>query len=56
MIRTYDYYRRALEGHPLPLAFVDLDAFDQNASDIARRAQGRRIRTASKSLRSVALI
>ena len=56
MVRDYDYYRRALEGHPLPLAFVDLDAFDQNARDIARRAQGRRIRTASKSLRSVALI
>ena len=56
MVRDYDYYRRALEGRPLPLAFVDLDAFDQNVRDIARRATGRPIRVASKSLRSVALI
>jgi D-serine deaminase-like pyridoxal phosphate-dependent protein len=34
-----------------PLAVVDLDAFDQNASDLARRAAGRPIRVASKSIR-----
>jgi D-serine deaminase-like pyridoxal phosphate-dependent protein len=34
-----------------PLAIVDLDAFDRNAADLVRRAAGRPIRVASKSLR-----
>lgn len=35
-----------------PLAVVDLDAFDHNADDLLRRAAGRPIRVASKSVRS----
>ena len=34
-----------------PLAVVDLDAFDHNADDLVRRAGGRPIRVASKSVR-----
>jgi D-serine deaminase-like pyridoxal phosphate-dependent protein len=34
-----------------PLAVVDLDAFDSNAADLVRRAAGRPIRVASKSIR-----
>ncbi|WP_460394366.1 amino acid deaminase/aldolase [Actinophytocola sediminis] len=34
-----------------PLALVDLDAFDHNAEDLVRRAAGRPIRVASKSVR-----
>jgi D-serine deaminase-like pyridoxal phosphate-dependent protein len=34
-----------------PLAVVDLDAFDHNADDLLRRAAGRPIRVASKSVR-----
>jgi D-serine deaminase-like pyridoxal phosphate-dependent protein len=34
-----------------PFAIVDLDAFDHNASDLVRRAAGRPIRVASKSVR-----
>jgi D-serine deaminase-like pyridoxal phosphate-dependent protein len=34
-----------------PLAVVDLDAFDRNAADLVRRAAGRPIRVASKSIR-----
>ncbi|MCS6712625.1 amino acid deaminase/aldolase [Brachybacterium sp. EF45031] len=34
-----------------PVVVVDLDAFDANAGDLVRRAQGRPIRVASKSLR-----
>lgn len=34
-----------------PLAVVDLDAFDRNADDLVRRAAGRPIRVASKSVR-----
>ncbi len=41
---------------PTPLVVVDLDAFDANAADLARRAAGTPIRVASKSLRVPALI
>jgi D-serine deaminase-like pyridoxal phosphate-dependent protein len=41
---------------PTPLMVVDLDAFDANATDLARRAGGKPIRVASKSLRVPALI
>jgi D-serine deaminase-like pyridoxal phosphate-dependent protein len=39
-----------------PTAVVDLDAFDANADDLVRRAAGKPIRVASKSLRVPALI
>ena len=39
-----------------PTYVVDLDAFDANAADLARRAGGKPIRVASKSLRVPALI
>jgi D-serine deaminase-like pyridoxal phosphate-dependent protein len=41
---------------PTPLMVVDLDAFDANAADLARRAGAKPIRVASKSLRVPALI
>lgn len=41
---------------PTPLAVVDLDAFDANADDLARRAGGTPVRVASKSLRVPALV
>ena len=34
-----------------PMVVVDLDAFDANAADLRRRADGTPIRVASKSLR-----
>lgn len=39
-----------------PVFVVDLDAFDRNAADLARRAAGTPIRVASKSLRVPALV
>ncbi|MQA34252.1 amino acid deaminase/aldolase [Modestobacter roseus] len=39
-----------------PLAVVDLDALDANAADLVRRAGGRPIRVASKSVRCRALL
>jgi D-serine deaminase-like pyridoxal phosphate-dependent protein len=39
------------EPLPTPLMVVDLDAFDANADDLARRAGGTPIRVASKSVR-----
>ncbi|GAB3071861.1 alanine racemase [Phycicoccus sp. Root101] len=41
----------ATVGLPAPLAVVDLDAFDANAEDLVRRANGVPIRVASKSVR-----
>ncbi len=42
---------RATRGRAAPFAIVDLDAFEANASDLARRAGGVPIRVASKSVR-----
>jgi D-serine deaminase-like pyridoxal phosphate-dependent protein len=39
-----------------PLMVVDLDAFDANAADLVRRADGKPLRLASKSVRVPALI
>lgn len=44
------------EPLPTPVFVVDVDAFDANAADLVRRAAGKPIRVASKSLRVPALI
>ncbi|SDO64503.1 amino acid deaminase/aldolase [Actinacidiphila guanduensis] len=49
-------YDRATAHLDAPLALVDLDAFDANAADLARRAGGKPIRVASKSVRCRALL
>jgi D-serine deaminase-like pyridoxal phosphate-dependent protein len=46
----------ATAGLPLPLAVVDLEAFDANAADLRRRAGGTPIRVASKSVRCRTLL
>ena len=40
----------------MPFAYLDLDLFDQNIRQVVARAGGKRVRLASKSLRSVAVI
>jgi D-serine deaminase-like pyridoxal phosphate-dependent protein len=49
-------YDRATAQLAAPLAVVDLDAFDANADDLVRRAGGKPIRVASKSVRCRALL
>ncbi|MQY14026.1 hypothetical protein SRB5_41870 [Streptomyces sp. RB5] len=49
-------YDRATARFDAPFAVVDLDAFDANADDLVRRAQGKPIRVASKSVRCRALL
>ncbi|MFB8354078.1 amino acid deaminase/aldolase [Streptomyces niveus] len=49
-------YDRATAHLDAPLAVVDLDAFDANADDLVRRAGGKPIRVASKSVRCRALL
>ncbi|MGX1311086.1 D-serine deaminase-like pyridoxal phosphate-dependent protein [Streptomyces calvus] len=49
-------YDRATAQLDAPLALVDLDAFDANADDLVRRAGGKPVRVASKSVRCRALL
>ena len=46
----------ATAGLQPPLAIVDLEAFDANAADLVRRAGGKPVRVASKSVRCRALL
>ncbi|HCI80625.1 MAG TPA: amino acid aldolase [Ktedonobacter sp.] len=54
--RDYAYYKHIFAGRQMPFAFLDLDLLEQNMRAITERAQGKRIRLASKSLRSVAVL
>src|SRR5689334_9779289 len=54
--RDYAYYRAIFRGCRMPFAYLDLDLLEQNAQQIALRAAGKRVRLASKSLRSVAVL
>lgn len=49
-------YNRATAHLDAPIAIVDLEAFDANADDLVRRAAGKPIRVASKSVRCRALL
>ncbi|MFE2986452.1 amino acid deaminase/aldolase [Streptomyces sp. NPDC059262] len=49
-------YDRATAHLDAPVAIVDLDAFDANADDLVRRAGGKPVRVASKSVRCRALL
>jgi D-serine deaminase-like pyridoxal phosphate-dependent protein len=46
----------ALPDPATPMVVVDLDAFDANAADLVRRAAGKPVRLASKSVRVPALL
>lgn len=48
---AYERYEDIFRGVQAPFAFVDLDAVWSNAADMLRRAQGKPIRIASKSVR-----
>jgi D-serine deaminase-like pyridoxal phosphate-dependent protein len=53
---AYARYEAALGDREPPFAFVDLDALWANAEDMLRRAAGKPIRVASKSVRCRALL
>ena len=48
---AYERYEQIFEGVQAPFAFLDLDAVWSNAADMLRRARGKAIRIASKSVR-----
>ncbi|MDQ0841678.1 amino acid deaminase/aldolase [Streptomyces sp. V1I6] len=49
-------YDKAAAHLDAPVAIVDLEAFDANAGDLVRRAAGKPVRVASKSVRCRALL
>lgn len=53
---TYSYYQKIFKDTPTPFAFVDMDLLDQNISAILKRSGTKKIRIASKSLRSVGIL
>jgi D-serine deaminase-like pyridoxal phosphate-dependent protein len=55
-VPDYAYYKAAFAGRALPFAYVDLDLLDRNIRAVLARAAGKRVRVASKSVRSVALL
>ncbi len=56
MQRDYAYYRQIFEQLAKPFAFIDLDLLDQNVRQVLARGGTKRIRLASKSIRSVAML
>ncbi len=56
LARRLDVGAAQLDDPAAPVVVVDLDAFDANADDLVRRAGGKPIRLASKSVRVPALI
>lgn len=54
--KNYNYYRTIFKGRQMPFAYVDLEMFDANASAITKRANNKKIRIASKSIRCINLI
>ncbi|MGH3414111.1 MAG: alanine racemase [Marmoricola sp.] len=56
LARRLDRAVAELADPAVPMVVVDLDAFDANADDLARRAAGKPVRVASKSLRIPALL
>lgn len=55
-MNDYRYYRRTLQGLPLPLAYVDMDLLDANVQQIITTAGNTPIRVASKSVRCTHLL
>jgi D-serine deaminase-like pyridoxal phosphate-dependent protein len=55
---TWDELRSAIDGESMPCAVVDADALDRNVDGVAERvrAAGKRLRLATKSVRSPAIV
>jgi len=52
-VSDYEYFRQALSKVRKPCAFMDLGALKNNVSEILSRSADKKIRIASKSIRSV---
>jgi D-serine deaminase-like pyridoxal phosphate-dependent protein len=54
--RDYAYYKAIFAGERTPCAYLDLDLLDANIRQVLARTEQKRVRLASKSLRSVAVL
>ena len=54
--QIYKRYRNLFKENRYPLAFVDMDFLDLNINSILERAQDKKIRIASKSIRSIYML
>ncbi len=54
--KNYQYYLNALNNEKLPALVLDLDIFEENLEEVLKKVNGKKIRMASKSIRSVDLI
>lgn len=50
------YYTDLFLNHSKPLAFLDMDMLEKNIADINKRANGKKIRVASKSVRCIEVL
>jgi len=55
-LEKYTHYSSLLKGQRLPALVLDYDLLQDNIKDIIKRAAGKKIRLASKSIRSVPII
>lgn len=55
-MREYTYYKEVFDGYSYPLAFVDLDALENNIEEVRGRANGTPVRVASKSVRCTEIL
>lgn len=53
---NYQTWKALFAGRQMPFAFVDLDAFDRNIGALVDRAGDKRLRIATKSIRSRSLL
>jgi D-serine deaminase-like pyridoxal phosphate-dependent protein len=54
--RDYPYYASVFAGRQMPFAYLDLDLLDVNIRQVVSASAGKRVRIASKSIRSVAVL
>lgn len=54
--RNYNYYKEIFKDTQMPFAFVDMELFNKNSEDIIKRSGNKKIRIATKSIRSLDLI
>lgn len=53
---TYQIYREAIASRPLPSAYVNMDFLDENIKNLLGRSEGKSIRIATKSIRSLSML
>ncbi|MGB1216597.1 MAG: alanine racemase, partial [Saprospiraceae bacterium] len=52
MKRDYQYYKKSFQGVQMPFAFLDRDVLDENIEELCKRSGNKKIRIATKSIRS----